>query len=69
MSYTTNQTRIHWIAATLTSMVVSSAVLAANTNQEGACCYELAQNVTLCQEVTADMCDAFGGVYYGDGTV
>jgi hypothetical protein len=69
MSHTYTGKRITWITATLSSLVVSSAALAANTNQEGACCYDVAPNVTLCNEITADMCDALGGVYYGDGTI
>lgn len=69
MSHTTNHIRINCIATTLISMVVSASGLAANTDQTGACCYDLAPGVMLCDEVTPSVCESLGGFYYGDGTV
>lgn len=56
------------LAMALSTILLTGSALASNTNQEGACCYEVSANVALCDVITPDMCDNYGGHFYGYGT-
>ncbi|MCH2142276.1 MAG: hypothetical protein MK077_04685 [Phycisphaerales bacterium] len=56
------------MAISLSTILLTGSAIAANANQEGACCYEVSANVMLCDVVTPDVCDIYGGYFYGNGT-
>ncbi|MAB81815.1 MAG: hypothetical protein CMJ24_00050 [Phycisphaerae bacterium] len=57
------------VFACITALLGGAAAMASsNTIQTGACCYENADNLLVCDVLTEHVCTDYNGYYYGDGT-